>query len=103
MSSELVYLVEPMALEDIDQVIEIEEKIFSVPWSARAYRFELTENEHSIMLVVRRRPGPVFGLRPGPPRPPVLGYGGFWLLVDEAHIATIGVDPKHQGQGLGGL
>jgi ribosomal-protein-alanine N-acetyltransferase len=34
---------------------------------------------------------------------PVLGYAGFWLLVDEAHICTIAVHPRWQGRGLGEL
>jgi ribosomal-protein-alanine N-acetyltransferase len=30
-----------------------------------------------------------------------LGYGGLWLLVDEAHISTIAVHPQWRGTGLG--
>ena len=26
--------------------------------------------------------------------PPILAYGGFWLLVDEAHIATMASHPE---------
>jgi len=101
---DLPYVVQPMSVPDIDQVIEIEEVIFAAaPWSARAYRFELTSNPNSTMLVVRRRPRPALGLLPWRPRPPILGYGGFWHLVDEAHIATIGVRPADQGKGLGEL
>lgn len=100
---DLPYLIEPMALPDIDQVIEIEESIFSAPWSARAYRFELSENQNSTLLIVRRRPRLALGLLPCRQRLPVLGYGGFWLLVDDAHIATIGVHPAYQGKGLGEL
>jgi ribosomal-protein-alanine N-acetyltransferase len=100
---DLPYIVEPMALSDIDQVIEIENEIFSAPWSARAYRFELAENQNSTLLVVRRRARPVPGLHPWRQKPPVLGYGGLWLLVDDAHIATIGVHPAYQGKGLGEL
>jgi len=28
---------------------------------------------------------------------PVLAYGGFWMIVDEAHISTIAVHPKWRG------
>ncbi|MBN1658823.1 MAG: ribosomal protein S18-alanine N-acetyltransferase [Anaerolineae bacterium] len=100
---DLPYVVQPMALSDVDQVIEIEEAVFAAPWSARAYRFELTSNRNSTMIVVRRRRPPVLGLQPWRPRQPILGYAGFWLLVDEAHIATIGVRPVEQGKGLGEL
>jgi ribosomal-protein-alanine N-acetyltransferase len=35
--------------------------------------------------------------------PPLLGYAGLWLLVDETHICTIAVHPQWQGRGLGEL
>jgi ribosomal-protein-alanine N-acetyltransferase len=34
---------------------------------------------------------------------PVVGYAGLWLMVDEAHVTTIGVHPDHRGQGAGEL
>jgi [ribosomal protein S18]-alanine N-acetyltransferase len=109
MADRLPYVVKPMALADIDRVLEIEHLSFSAPWSARAYRHEITQNEHSTMLVVRparqHRFAPIAWLRSLSPgtRGPVLGYGGFWLLVDDAHIATIAVHPDWRGRGLGEL
>ena len=38
-----------------------------------------------------------------PTVPPILGFAGMWILYDEAHITTIGVDPQHRGRGLGEL
>lgn len=37
------------------------------------------------------------------PLPPVLGFAGMWVLYDEAHITTIGVEPGYRGRGLGEL
>lgn len=34
---------------------------------------------------------------------PVVGYGGFWLMVDEAHISTIASHPQWRGRGIGEL
>ncbi len=34
---------------------------------------------------------------------PILGFAGMWMLYDEAHITTIGVEPASRGQGLGEL
>jgi ribosomal-protein-alanine N-acetyltransferase len=34
---------------------------------------------------------------------PIVGYGGLWLTVDDAHITTIAVDPPHRGFGVGEL
>jgi ribosomal-protein-alanine N-acetyltransferase len=105
----LPYLVQPMTLADIDQVMEIEQQSFSSPWSARAYRYEVTENQHSTMLVVRPAIEPegviarwtrrLRGANPGP----VLGYAGFWLLVDDAHVCTIAIHPQWRRRGLGEL
>jgi [ribosomal protein S18]-alanine N-acetyltransferase len=33
----------------------------------------------------------------------LVGYGGLWLMVDEAHITTIAVHPTYRGSGLGEL
>ena len=109
MPERLPYLVEPMTLGDIGQVIKIEQMVFRAPWSARAYHYEITKNDHSTMLVVRPAGAPRNSIahlrhRLGLARPaPLLGYAGFWLLVDEAHICTIAVHPHWQGRGLGEL
>jgi ribosomal-protein-alanine N-acetyltransferase len=98
-----------MTLDDLDQVMEIEQVAFAAPWPAQSYRHEITQNEHSTLLVVRSVPQPTRRLAQWLPRlrltkrGPVLGYGGFWLLVDDAHIATIAVKPAWQGRGLGEL
>jgi ribosomal-protein-alanine N-acetyltransferase len=98
-----------MTVADLDQVMAIERVAFSVPWSARAYRYEICENEHSVMVVIRRRTSSRGRLGQLARRlkydltSPVLGYAGFWLLVDEAHIATIAVHPDWRRRGLGEL
>jgi len=107
--ADLPYIVEPMRLGDLDQVMEIEKVAFPAPWSARSYRYEITQNEYGTLVVARsaqrvsrQLPKWLSWLsRDG--RGPVLGYAGFWLLVDEAHIATIAVHPDWRGQGLGEL
>jgi ribosomal-protein-alanine N-acetyltransferase len=44
------------------------------------------------------------GASPGAPgRYPIVGYAGLWLMVDEAHVTTIGVHPDHRGHGAGEL
>jgi ribosomal-protein-alanine N-acetyltransferase len=109
MDEPLRFAVEPMAVSDIGQIMEIENKAFSAPWSAQAYRYEITENEHSTMLVVRpvyassdrvRRLGHFFG-KGGAER--VLGYCGLWLLIDQAHISTLAIHSDWRRRGLGEL
>lgn len=109
MPERLPFIVEPMTLDDIDQVMEIEQIVFPAPWSARAYQYEITKNDHSTMLVVRAAGASKGKLghlkhRLGLGTPlPVLGYAGLWLLVDETHICTIAVHPRWQGLGIGEL
>ena len=109
MPDQPTFLVEPMTLADLDEVMEIEQVAFPTPWSARAYRYELTRNQHSVFLVVREAAGfsdrrqrllrRLHLLKPGR----LLGYAGCWLLVDECHVSTIAVHPDWRGQGLGEL
>ncbi len=80
-----------MTLADIDQVMRIERASFPAPWPASAYRYELTRNNLCSYLVLCQ----------GTDQGDVLAYGGFWLILDEAHISTIAVHPEWRGRGLG--
>jgi ribosomal-protein-alanine N-acetyltransferase len=107
----LPYRVEAMVLDDIEEVMVIERQSFPLPWSWNAYMHELRDNQHSHYIVVRQKlpqapPLPFWRRLIGYPRPrpaPVLGYGGFWLIVDEAHVSTIAVAQEWRGRGLGEL
>lgn len=97
--------------------MEIEREAFSLPWPERAYRHEVTQNEFAHYYVLCHRsishvPAPVslwqrlsraIGGRPPEGVKLILGYGGFWLMYDEAHISTLAVRASHQRQGLGEL
>lgn len=120
----LPYVIEPMQLRDVAEVMEIEQVSFPSPWSARAYRYELQENNLSHYLVARPR-RPLAKKEPGfltglcrerlverlqrslgvavPPEVNILGYGGFWLMAGEAHISTIAVRPDWRRRGIGEL
>jgi ribosomal-protein-alanine N-acetyltransferase len=109
MSDRLLFRVEPMTLADLEEVMAIERVAFSAPWSVRAYRYEITENEHSTMRVVRPAPrsngwlGQLLYQLNLTGRGPMSGYAGSWLLMDDAHIATIAIHPRWRGRGLGEL
>jgi [ribosomal protein S18]-alanine N-acetyltransferase len=82
----------PMQPEDLDEIMTLERRAFADPWSRRMYVSDLHENPLATYRVIRSAEGN--GL------PPILGWGGFWLLVDEAHIATIATHPDHRRQGI---
>jgi ribosomal-protein-alanine N-acetyltransferase len=111
----LPYVIEAMQLRDVAEVMEIERMSFPSPWSARAYRYELQENNLSHYLIARPQ-RPLAKKEPGfldrlqrslgvavPPEVNILGYGGFWLMVGEAHISTIAVRPEWRRRGIGEL
>ena len=81
--------VEPMTLDDVPAVHRIEHASFPVPWPDYAFRQELQTNRLAHYLVVRAGDETV-------------GYGGLWLMVDEAHITTFAVLPEWRRRGIGG-
>jgi ribosomal-protein-alanine N-acetyltransferase len=85
--------IRPMRLDDIAQVVNIDHLSFSMPWPERSYHFELLENPASrswIAEVESPEAGQI-----------VVGMIVAWLLVDEAHIATLAVHPEYRGLGIG--
>jgi ribosomal-protein-alanine N-acetyltransferase len=114
-----------MTHDDIDEVSAVETRSFPSAWPISAYRRELRNRRQSFYVVLRDDPGITaitttprrlpeedddvgripflpFLRRAGVPRKlPILGFAGMWVLLDEAHVTTIGVDPAWQGQGLG--
>ena len=114
-SSEWPYITEPMRVADIPTVAVIERMVYSRPWPVEAYRYEIVENSRSHYIVARLKggqsPRPQQGLRAALRRAisgpeideTLLGYGGLWLMVDEAHISTLAVHTKWQGKGIGEL
>src|SRR4051794_8417751 len=85
----LKVVIEPMRLEDVDEVQRIEEASFTTPWPPNAYRSELMTNKLAAYLVVRAEGR-------------IVAYGGMWLMVDEAHITTFAVHPAWRRPRLGG-
>jgi len=76
-----------MTLEDIEQVVAIDQVSFSMPWPERSFRYELTDNPASRCWVVEAD-GKIVAMLVA------------WLLVDEAHIATIATHPDYRRQGI---
>lgn len=104
------YVVEPMRWDDVPQVMAIERKSFTLPWSDYTYRHEILDNRNAHYFVARRveswtiKPVAWWGrLFKRETKAPIVGYGGFWIVIDEAHISTIASDTQWRGQGIGEL
>lgn len=85
--SELLQI-EAMQVQDIEQVLEVERRCFSVPWSRFAFMTELTQNHYALYVV-------------GKVDEKVVAYAGTWVVLDEAHITNVAVHPDYQGRGYG--
>ncbi len=83
----------PMKLEDVGRVHEIDQLSFTLPWPEKSFRYELTENPASLTLVAE--------LFHGFPDPLLIGMAVVWIVVDEAHIATIAIHPDFRGRRYG--
>ena len=81
-----------MTLEDVPQVHQIDRLSFSMPWPENAFRYELSQTSYSLCRVAEA------GLPDGSQL--VVAEMVVWLILDEAHIATIAVHPDYRGQGI---
>lgn len=113
------FVIEPMTQDDVAEVSQVEHRCFNNPWPTSAYRRELRDPEHNYYVVARwrspnaqaivpeERPRVSFPRIPFLRRAeqstkgPILGFAGMWLMLDEAHITTIGVAPEQRGKALG--
>jgi ribosomal-protein-alanine N-acetyltransferase len=77
----------PFSKDHLERVLEIEKESQESPWSEASFRNEL-DSPQSVFLVA---------LESGKP----IGYGGCWVLADEAHITTMSVSPDSRKQGVG--
>ncbi|WP_168119766.1 ribosomal protein S18-alanine N-acetyltransferase [Paenibacillus sp. HB172176] len=77
-----------MELRDIPAVVAIEHEAFSSPWTSEAFENELNNNMFARYMVVEYRGE-------------LIGYGGMWVIMDEAHMTNIAVRRDVRGMGLG--
>ena len=78
---------EPLAEHHLPAILEIERGVNGSPWSEKSFRNEI-DHPHGIFKVA---------IEGGE----VVGYGGLWLVIDEAHVTNIAVAPARQRQGVG--
>jgi ribosomal-protein-alanine N-acetyltransferase len=82
-----------MTLADVEAVYAIDVQSFSLPWSERSFRYEVTQNVNS-------RPWVAELTLPGGEKH-LAGMLVIWMIVDEAHVGTIAVHPNHRRQQIG--
>lgn len=113
--------------KDLERVHEIDQQSFSLPWPGRAFRYELKENPNALLWVAEATSVECDLLADDEvmdqyssstvahadsssylPRNEesqnrlVVGMIVVWMILDEAHIATLAVDPQYRGTGIAG-
>jgi len=81
-------VIRKMALADVSGAHEIDALSFSLPWPERSLRFEVTDNP-AARCWVAELDGQLAAML-------VL-----WMIVDEAHIATLATHPDFRRRGVG--
>ena len=76
-----------MLVDDLDQVMEIEEELFSVPWTKEGFLTFLMK-ENAMFLVVEEKGR-------------ILGYCGLLTVLDEGDVTNVAVRRDRQREGIG--
>lgn len=77
-----------MKVEDIPDILIIEREAFTMPWTAEAFRNELTHNHFAKYMVMELEDR-------------IIGYAGLWAIVDEAHVTNIALLEEYRGRKWG--
>jgi ribosomal-protein-alanine N-acetyltransferase len=80
--------IRPFSAADLDRVCELEELVFSAPWTRESFESELCEDVTAFSWVADLDGA-------------LVAYFVGWLVEDELHIGNIAVDPARRRQGVG--
>ncbi|MDD2373014.1 MAG: ribosomal protein S18-alanine N-acetyltransferase [Syntrophomonadaceae bacterium] len=81
------FILRKMTSQDIDEIMQIEQKCFTLPWSRESYRGELKNNFATYLVCDFEGK--------------IAGYGGIWVVFEDAHITNVAVDPDFRQSGMG--
>jgi ribosomal-protein-alanine N-acetyltransferase len=79
--------IRPMGFRDVDAVYGIEHASFGAPWRVSSYGRAVSERRQHFFVAE-------FGRQ-------IVGYGGFWVEGDRAHVAKVAVHPELRRRGIG--
>lgn len=82
--------VRSMTAADVDSVLIIETRSFTLPWSRNAFEIEIADNDLAHYLVAQVADK-------------IVAYAGMWMIIDESHVTNVAVLPEYRGQGIGKL
>lgn len=81
-------MIRKMIEKDLTVIDTLEKELFTSPWPIKEYLYELNENPFANVYVLEEDGE-------------IVGYFDYWILYEQAQIATIGTKKSHQSQGYG--
>jgi len=114
------YVIRPMKYEDIPQVAQIDREAFPGEWvfrSQSAYKQDLDNPSIRYIVACKKKEVSEYGGQ-AMQKPPwfkrlfsyerrlstpedIVGFSGFWMMMQEAHIIAIGVSDSYRRLGIG--
>ncbi len=82
----MAFSIQDVREEQLEQIEELEQLCFSVPWSMAALRSQLPDERHVFLAATD-------GGR-------VLGYVGMMYVLDEGYISNVAVSPAFRRRGI---
>lgn len=82
-------VIKPIEDDHIDGILTISLLSFPITWSKDSFEKELDNKFARYVVAVKDNI--------------VVGYGGMWIIVDEAHITNIAVHPEFRNYGIGSM
>lgn len=81
------WMIRRMQEQDVEQVVLLEKRMFSVPWTANDF-LESLDNPQHLYLVVENQGE-------------IIAYCGLWVVLDEGQITNVAVKEEYQRHGIG--
>lgn len=86
------YVIRLMKEKDINDIMKIEEVSFGTHhWTKESFRSEIRNKTGNYYVLIDDETDEL------------LGYCGYWLIMDESHVTTIAVHPDYRRKHLGEL
>lgn len=82
-----------MRAADLPEVEALDQAAFSTPWPKGSFKYELETSTYSICLVAADESAEAGGK--------IAGVVVVWMIIDEAHIATVAVKAGYRHKGVG--
>ena len=81
------YAIRDVGPDDIPQIVEIEKRCFSLPWTAEQLAGQIKDAQHEFIAAIS-------------PDGTVLGYVGMMYVLDEGYISNVATDLPWRRQGI---